>query len=74
MEFGGREEIADIENVEIVELEHNKKRFIFESRDVHINELMNHLLSNYNIRDIYISEPEIESIIRKIYNREVAEA
>lgn len=74
VEFGGREEIADIENVEIVELEHNKKRFIFESRDVHINELMNHLLSNYNIRDIYISEPEIESIIRKIYNREVAEA
>lgn len=74
VEFGGREEIADIANVEIVELEHNKKRFIFESRDVHINELMNHLLSNYNIRDIYISEPEIESIIRKIYNREVAEA
>lgn len=74
VEFGGREDIADIENVEIVELEHNKRRFIFESRDVHINELMNHLLSNYNIRDIYISEPEIESIIRKIYNREVAEA
>lgn len=74
VEFGGREEIADIANVEIVELERNKKRFIFESRDVHINELMNHLLSNYNIRDIYISEPEIESIIRKIYNREVAEA
>lgn len=73
VEFCGREDVAGIDNVQIVELENNKKRFIFENRDVHINELMNHLLSNYNVRDINISEPEIESIIRKIYNREVAE-
>ncbi len=74
VEFAGREEISPIDNVEISELENNKKRFIFESKDVHINELMNFLLSNYNVRDINISEPEIESIIRKIYNREVSEA
>ncbi len=74
VEFSGREEIAPIDNVEISELENNKKRFIFESRDVHINELMNYLLTNHNVRDINISEPEIESIIRKIYNREVSEA
>ncbi len=73
VEFGCNESISPIDNVEIVELENNKKRFVFENRDVHINELMNHLLSNYNVRDINISEPEIESIIRKIYNREVAE-
>lgn len=73
VEFTEKENVADIENVEIVDLEHNKKRFIFENHSVHINELMNHLLSNYNVRDINISEPEIESIIRKIYNREVAE-
>ncbi|MBQ5331900.1 MAG: ATP-binding cassette domain-containing protein [Oscillospiraceae bacterium] len=74
VEFGCKENIAPIDNVEIVELENNKKRFVFESRDVHINELMNHLLSNYNVRDINISEPEIESIIRRIYNKEVVEA
>ncbi len=73
VEFGGKENVADIANVEIVDLEQNKKRFIFENHNVHINELMNHLLSNYNVRDINISEPEIESIIRKIYNREVTE-
>lgn len=73
VEFSGKENVADIANVEIVDLEQNKKRFIFENNNVHINELMNHLLSNYNVRDINISEPEIESIIRKIYNREVAE-
>lgn len=73
VEFSSKEDIAPIDNVEIVELENNKKRFVFENRDVHINELMNHLLSNYNVRDINISEPEIESIIRRIYNKEVVE-
>lgn len=73
VEFSSKENIAPIDNVEIVELENNKKRFVFENRDVHINELMNHLLSNYNVRDINISEPEIESIIRRIYNKEVVE-
>ncbi|MGN0603875.1 MAG: ATP-binding cassette domain-containing protein [Oscillospiraceae bacterium] len=73
VEFGSKEDIAPIDNVEIVELENNKKRFVFENKDVHINKLMNHLLSNYNVRDINISEPEIESIIRRIYNKEVVE-
>ena len=68
VEFSRQEEIAPIDKVEILELEHNKKRFVFESRDVQINELMNHLLNNYSVRDINISEPEIESIIRRIYN------
>ena len=36
-----------------------------------INDLMNELLNCYDVRDINISEPEIESIIRKIYNGEV---
>lgn len=74
VEFGSKEDIAPIDKVEIVELENNKKRFVFENKEVHINELMNHLLSNYNVRDINISEPEIESIIRRIYNKEVVEA
>ena len=73
VEFSGKENVAHIENVKIVDLEQNKKRFIFENHNVHINELMNHLLSNYSVRDINISEPEIESIIRKIYNREATE-
>lgn len=73
VEFGCKENIAPIPNVEITDLENNKKRFTFESRDVHINELMDHLLNSYNVRDINISEPEIESIIRRIYNKEAVE-
>lgn len=71
VEFGDETEIAPIENVEITGLEGRRKRFVFENRDVHINELMDRLLSNYAVRDINITEPDIESIIRKIYSREV---
>lgn len=33
---------------------------------------MNYLLAHYDVRDINISEPEIEGIIRKIYNGEAS--
>lgn len=74
VEFSVPEQIEPIGQVEIIELENNKKRFVFESHKVQINELMNHLLSRYSVRDMNISEPEIESIIRKIYNGEVVGA
>lgn len=72
VEFAGEEKIAPMHKVEIIDLEDNKKRFVFENKDVHINELMNDLLNNYSVRDINISEPEIESIIRRIYSGEAA--
>ncbi|MDE7297883.1 MAG: ATP-binding cassette domain-containing protein [Lachnospiraceae bacterium] len=72
VEFSVPEQIEPIEQVEIIDLDHNKKRFVFESHSVAINDLMNRLLSRYSVRDMNISEPEIESIIRKIYNGEVA--
>lgn len=73
VEFCNQEMIAPIGNVTIQEFDEQdrrKKRFVFESNKVNINDLMNHLLSHYEIRDITISEPEIEAIIRHIYNRE----
>ena len=71
VEFLQDYDIAPIEHVEVVPLDGRKKRFVFENRDVKIDELMNTLLAKYSIRDINISEPEIESLIRKIYNGEV---
>ena len=74
VEFAGREQVAPIANVEQVELDEldgRKKRFVFENKQVQINELVKFLLQNYRVKDISISEPEIESIIRKIYNGEV---
>lgn len=74
VEFNFECDIAPIENVVIQPLNaegHIKKRFIFEQGQVQINELMNHLLSEYSIRDINITEPEIDDLIRKIYSGEV---
>lgn len=67
VEFAADTDVEPIPDVEIKSLDGHKKRFIFENKNVQINELMNILLSHYNVRDISISEPEIESIIRKIY-------
>lgn len=75
VEFVENVPVAPIENVEILqldELDGRKKRFVFENHKVQIDVLMNHLLTNYGIRDINVSEPEIESLIRKIYNGEVS--
>ena len=71
VEFVENTVIGAIPNVEIKRLDERKVRFIFENHEVQIDELMNHLLANYGIRDINVSEPEIESLIRKIYNGEV---
>ena len=75
VEFDSYCEVEPIDRVEIHkldELDGRKKRFVFENKEVQINELMNHLLTQYNVRDINISEPEIEGIIRKIYNGEAS--
>ena len=62
--------VADIPDVEIVEVDKRHSTILFDGKKVNINDLMSHLLGTYNIRDINIAEPDIESIIRKIYSRE----
>lgn len=74
VEFSGDCIVKPIEHVEIKELDTpggRKKRFLFESREVSIDSLMNLLLADYAIRDLTVSEPEIEGLIRKIYSGEV---
>ncbi len=74
VEFSENYQLAPIEHVEIRELNEldgRRKRFVFENTQVQIDALMNHLLQNYGIRDINVSEPEIESLIGKIYSGEV---
>lgn len=71
--FSEKVDLPSFENVTVENLENNKKRFIFENKKVQINELMNRILSRYNVRDINISEPDIETIIQKIYTEKGAE-
>ncbi len=69
--------VTPISNVEIRQPDEGDARkwqFLFENQKVQIQELMNYLLSHYQVRDLNIAEPEIESIIREIYRGEVKEA
>ncbi len=73
VEFSENYPLKPIHNVQIQELNEldgRRKRFIFENTQVQIDELMNYLLQNYGIRDINVSEPEIENLIGKIYRDE----
>ena len=75
VEFATDCTVAPIDKVEIIETDApggRKKRFLFENREVQIDALMSTLLTNYHIRDLTVSEPEIEGLIRKIYNGEVS--
>ncbi len=71
--FSEKVDLPGFENVTVENLENNKKRFTFENNKVQINELMNRILGEYNVRDINISEPDIETIIQKIYTKKEAE-
>ena len=59
----------DLENVEVLDMENNamKKLISFNTDKVSINDLMTRLMSTHNIKDVSIREPEIDSIIRDIY-------
>ena len=48
-----------------------KKSFSFDTTKVNINELMNEIIVKHNIKDISIKEPEIDEIIRSIYEGEL---
>ena len=62
--------VAAIPDVEIIEVDKRHSQLLFDGTKVPINDLMSRLLSIYNIKDINIAEPDIDSIIRKIYSRE----
>lgn len=74
VEFARNVEIEPINDVIIQQLDEfdgRKKKFIFENKRIEINELMSYILNKYQVKDLQISEPEIESIIRKIYSGEL---
>lgn len=62
--------VEPMEHIELAEIDPRHIQLIFDNNKVSINDLMSDLLSKYNVKDINISEPDIESIIRKIYSRE----
>lgn len=70
VEFQDKVNIPSIDKVSIRDIDdYNgcKKVFTFNSSEVDINDLMTNILVQHNVKDISIKEPEIDDIIREIY-------
>lgn len=72
-EFEELPERINIENVTVSDVENNKMKKLlnFNTDKVNINTFMSKLLNDYSIRDISVKEPEIDSIIRDIYEGKI---
>ena len=66
-EFNEECQVSPMENVAMEKMKDRKISFNFDNNVVDVNKLMHEILDNYNVRDITVAEPEIESIIQKMY-------
>ena len=71
-EFNEETAVAPIKNVVIEDLKDRKVSFTFDNNIVDVNRLMHEVLEKYSVHDVTVAEPEIESIIQKIYKGEVS--
>ena len=71
-EFNEETKIEPIKNVIIEDLKDRKASFTFDNNVVDVNKLMHEVLEKYSVHDVTVVEPEIESIIQKIYKGEVS--
>lgn len=71
-EFNEETAVAPIKNVIIEDLKDRKASFTFDNNVVDVNKLMLEVLEKYSVHDVTVAEPEIESIIQKIYKGEVS--
>ncbi len=67
VEFSETIENIDIKGVEVVEEKERKKWLRFQKDEVQISNLIYELTQKYGIVDLTVQEPEIEGIIREIY-------
>ena len=70
-EFNEETTVEQIKNVIIEDLKDRKVSFTFDNNVVDVNKLMHEVLEKYSVHDVTVAEPEIESIIQKMYNGEV---
>ncbi|PSH01676.1 MAG: hypothetical protein BRC27_01415, partial [Nanohaloarchaea archaeon SW_10_44_10] len=58
----------EIEGVEEIESINGKTKILFDSEKISASELMNKVLERYDVGDFQIKEPDIEMVVKKIYN------
>lgn len=63
----------DIEGVEEVEKEDSHIEVVFDREKISASDLMRKVLEEYEVLDFQIKEPDIESVVKKIYNEGLEE-
>ena len=56
-----------MDSAEIVSNEHGTVSYRFDRRHVRADQLIRQATERYELRDVTIEEPDLESIIRRIY-------
>ena len=60
---------VEIDRAELVEREERRARFRFNRGQISASELIIEMAKKYPVRDVSVEEPEIEAIVREIYER-----
>jgi ABC-2 type transport system ATP-binding protein len=63
----------DVEGVEDVEKVNGQVEIVFDRETISASDLMHEVLERYDVHDFQIKEPDIESVVKKIYNEGLAE-
>jgi len=63
----------DVEGVSKVESVNGQVEIVFDREIISASDLMREVLERYAVRDFQIKEPDIESVVKKIYNKGLAE-
>ena len=62
-------EVANTPSIKITNKKDHIKEFLFKNENVEVKSLIQHLFENYQVSDLTISEPDIEEIVRDIYDK-----
>jgi len=63
----------DIEGIKDIQRPNGKVEIVFDPDIVSVPDLMKQILEKYNVSDFQIKEPDIEAVVKKIYNEGLAE-
>ena len=64
----GEEFDIDMEGIQEVRKEEGSDEVVFDRDKVSASDLMREILDNYDVLDFRIREPDIESVVKKVYN------
>lgn len=63
----------DIEGIKDIQKPNGKVEIVFDREIISVPDLMKEILERYDVSDFHIKEPDIEAVVKKIYNEGLAD-